>query len=641
MTKFIPNMAVGHLFLCLLCLFYAFQNIKAHDPPQPSLTVSPTAIREKDSVQLICETPPSASVSHCYFTLKGRIEFPLSTGCQWNLTGNHLVKWTGQESPAVVKIQCQYSATNWQYRSIYSGPSTVTIQDDPQLTVSPTAITERDSVQLICETPPSLSVSHCYFNMGGGSSLPDSSCKQSVTGTQLLTWAGQPLPAVVQVKCYYTVFGRTRRSPFSNQVSVTIQDMLLDLLGDLMISDLTTESTSSTAVSAGSTVSSHSDSINPDRPTTSLTSPLTPTATTSGGQCFTKCFVNHQNSNLAVGVASGVGGFLLGLTAVCLCKKTKKNNSQRPQAEQDDHNESLMIGDISSGGLVSRNGIYSVVVYLQSTDPPQPSLTVSPTAIREKDSVQLICETPPSASGSQCYFTFKFVEFPLSTDCQQTLTGNDLVKWTGQSSPAVVKMQCQYSVTNWKYRSIYSEPSTVTIQDDPQLTVSPTVITERDSVQLICETPASASGSPCYFNMGGGSSLPDSSCKQSVTGTQLLTWAGQSLPAVVQVKCYYTVFGRTLTSPFSNQVSVTIQAGSTIGSHLDPITSDRPTAGSTVSSTLTTGTPQCSTERGQISTESFVNSNHQKINLVNLLWLAGVGVFLLSLIAVCFCRKTC
>ncbi|KAJ7999436.1 hypothetical protein DPEC_G00194420 [Dallia pectoralis] len=304
--------------------------------------------------------------------------------------------------------------------------------------------------------------------------------------------------------------------------------------------------------------------------------------------------------------------------------------------------------------------IFDTFLHIKAHDPPQPSLTVSPTAIREKDSVQLICETPPSASGSQCYFTFKFVEFPLSTDCQQTLTGNDLVKWTGQSSPAVVKMQCQYSVTNWKYRSIYSEPSTVTIQDDPQLTVSPTVITERDSVQLICETPPSLPVSHCYFNMGG-SSLPDSSCKQSVTGTQLLTWAGQPLPALVQVKCYYTVFGRTRTSPFSNQVSVTIQVGSTVSSHPDPITTDKPTTSSTspststtsatksdfsLSSTLTTTTPQKSSKGSQSSTESSRNLSDHYIKLVKLIWLAAVGVasavgvFLVGLTAVCFYRKT-
>ncbi|XP_020349909.1 uncharacterized protein LOC109899232 [Oncorhynchus kisutch] len=219
MTLFIPDMA-GRLFL-LIFLFDTFQYLKAKDLPQPSLTVIPAVIKERDSVQLNCQTPPS--VSECYFKMDGQVEFTLSSSCQQTLTGTLLVWWTGQRSPAEVKMQCQYSATGSQFRSIYSEPSTVTIRDIPQLTVSSTVIRETESVLLSCETPPSLPVTHCYFYIEGGENPPNSSCTQTLTGTELLKRADQTFPDVVKVTCYYAVW-KSPTSPFSNPVSVTVQD---------------------------------------------------------------------------------------------------------------------------------------------------------------------------------------------------------------------------------------------------------------------------------------------------------------------------------------------------------------------------------------------------------------------------------
>ncbi|CAB1354113.1 unnamed protein product, partial [Coregonus sp. 'balchen'] len=173
-----------------------------------------------------CQTAPS--VSECYFKIEGQVEFTLPSPCQQTLTGTLLLRWTGQSSPAEVKIQCQYNDTGSQFRSIYSEPSTVTIQDHPQLTVNSTVIRERESVQLSCETPPSLYVSHCYFYIEGVKNLPDSSCTQTITGTELLKRAESTIPAVVKVKCYYAI-GKSHISPFSDPVSVTVQDPKPDI----------------------------------------------------------------------------------------------------------------------------------------------------------------------------------------------------------------------------------------------------------------------------------------------------------------------------------------------------------------------------------------------------------------------------
>ncbi|XP_031690324.1 uncharacterized protein LOC109888117 isoform X4 [Oncorhynchus kisutch] len=376
MTLFIPDMA-GRLFLLIL-LFDTFQYLKGKDPPQPSLTVIPAVIKERDSVQLNCQTPPSGS--DCYFKMEGQVEFTLPSPCQQTLTGTLLVRWTGQSSPAEVKIQCQYSATGSQFRSIYSESSTVTITDLPQLTVNSTVIRETESVQLSCETPPSLPVSHCYFNIEGGENPPDSSCTQTITGTELLKRADQTFPDVVKVTCYYAVM-RSHTSPFSDPVSVTV----LDLVG-VHISDPTPIQTPSIAVGLtpgpGSTlppsttvspteVSTVTCTFTPDTTVTPATRSTvcstlttdTPASPTERGQSSTESEVesNSQESILlgqlwqaAVGVASGVGVFLVGLTAVCLCRRTKKTNSQRPTARQDDHRQYDLVsmGAVSSGVMV-------------------------------------------------------------------------------------------------------------------------------------------------------------------------------------------------------------------------------------------------------------------------------------------------
>ncbi|XP_064815533.1 uncharacterized protein LOC135531418 [Oncorhynchus masou masou] len=164
----------------------------------------------------------------------------------------------------------------------------------------------------------------------------------------------------------------------------------------------------------------HSTTVSPTedttvRPTTSLTSPLTPSTAvnpTSGltsplapstavnptsdltvsptlttdtpspterGQSSTDSVVNSNSQKrvwavqlwqAAVGVASGVGVFLMGLTVVYLCRRTKKTNSLRPTARQDDHRQcDLVMGAMSSAVMLdSRDaGIYSLITSVPFT----------------------------------------------------------------------------------------------------------------------------------------------------------------------------------------------------------------------------------------------------------------------------------
>ncbi|XP_029631966.1 uncharacterized protein LOC115208224 [Salmo trutta] len=144
---------------------------------------------------------------------------------------------------------------------------------------------------------------------------------------------------------------------------------------------LTSPLTPSTALNPTSVSSTVTSTLTPGitvRPITSLTSPLTPSTAvnpTSGGQSSTESVVETAVGiwQGAVGVASGVGVFLMGLTAVYLWRRTKKTLSQRPTARQDDHSQcDLVMGAVSSAGMLDLRdaGIYSLITTVPSTLSP-------------------------------------------------------------------------------------------------------------------------------------------------------------------------------------------------------------------------------------------------------------------------------
>ncbi|XP_033995097.1 uncharacterized protein LOC117489703 isoform X14 [Trematomus bernacchii] len=94
----------------------------------------------------------------------------------------------------------------------------------PTLKVNSPEITETDSVTLHCQTPPSVSVSHCYFYTVKKESLRVFPCLKTLTGTELLLMSQQSSPAEVQVKCYYIVKyeGSNHPSPHSDTSSISI-----------------------------------------------------------------------------------------------------------------------------------------------------------------------------------------------------------------------------------------------------------------------------------------------------------------------------------------------------------------------------------------------------------------------------------
>ncbi|XP_024283600.1 uncharacterized protein LOC112254881 isoform X9 [Oncorhynchus tshawytscha] len=214
-----------------------------------------------------------------------------------------------------------------------------------------------------------------------------------------------------EVSCDYRVSsGPNSLSPRSDGYSFTV---LLDLV-EVHISDpttitagLTSPLTPSTAVNPTSgwnvlsTLTTDTAKISTEvRPTTSLTSPLTPSTavtTTSGstvrstlttdttlspteGKSSTKSILSGQVWQAALAVVSGVGVFLVGLTAFCLCRSTKKNNSPRPTARQDDDNQyDLVLGAMSNAAMMDSGeaGIYSLITSVPATFLPSGPVQVS------------------------------------------------------------------------------------------------------------------------------------------------------------------------------------------------------------------------------------------------------------------------
>ncbi|XP_038821570.1 uncharacterized protein LOC120021789 [Salvelinus namaycush] len=130
---------------------------KPSGPPLPRLTVSPAVIRELDSVQLSCVTPPSVSVSHCYLFTEKRDYKP---SCRQTLTGTELLSWSDQRSPAVVNVRCYYYAVGSYNPSSHSDPVSVTVEgklQKPDISVNDES---SHDITILCVLPESVSDGH-------------------------------------------------------------------------------------------------------------------------------------------------------------------------------------------------------------------------------------------------------------------------------------------------------------------------------------------------------------------------------------------------------------------------------------------------------------------------------------------------
>ncbi|XP_040889497.1 uncharacterized protein LOC121179003 isoform X6 [Toxotes jaculatrix] len=377
----------------------------------------------------------------------------------------------------------------------------------PTLTVNPPVITDSDSVTLNCQTPSSVSASHCYFRFVREGPAKSFSCLKTMTGTELLLLTHQTLPAEVKVICFYF---DVYQSQESNMSSIIIQNPQPTL------------------------------TVNPpvitDRDSVTLNC-QTPSSV-SVSQCYFR-FVREEPAKSFSCLKTLSGTELLLLT------------HQTSPAE-------VKVTCFYLDGDQSQESIMSSII-IQN---PQPKLTVNPLVITETDSVTLSCQTPSSVSVSQCLFYTVKEQNTRVTSCLKTLTGTELLNMAHQSSPAVVEVTCYYTAEHrgGQYQSPHSNISSITIQTlpPPTLTAYPPMIRETDSVTLNCQTPSSVSASHCYYITVKGQTLNALSCLTTLTGAELLHTTHQSSPAEVKLTCYYRVKVFSVTSPHSNIFSITI-----------------------------------------------------------------------------------
>ncbi|XP_076124661.1 uncharacterized protein LOC143104461 isoform X3 [Alosa pseudoharengus] len=176
--------------------------------PRPRIEVTPTVIRESDTVQLSCvasQPPHRPPPAECSFYIQGVKETPLSS-CQYSVTAQELLKRAKQRSPAEINITCSYMITDSQrrYPSETSRSASLTVLGpSPQMNVA--LKHESDVAHLNCGTHQLPPVSGCHFYFVGKEvdARHAASCHLTVRGRDLIRWQGQNLPIKLQMGCFY------------------------------------------------------------------------------------------------------------------------------------------------------------------------------------------------------------------------------------------------------------------------------------------------------------------------------------------------------------------------------------------------------------------------------------------------------
>ncbi|KAI3370078.1 hypothetical protein L3Q82_024861 [Scortum barcoo] len=414
-----------------------------------------------------------------------------------------------------------------------------------------------------------------YFHIVRGEAARRFSCLKTLTGTELLKMSHKSSPAEVEVMCFYTVkFGETDSpSPHSDTSSITYTQYC----GKGVTQD-----------------SDYNDIYYDHRPDCQSASCI---------HSCNSCKTNIRWTRKFVAVVTGCGltaGAILLVSVMCWNKKGTGQLAalKVPSLVGGGYDETYSIVTYeynfgeparSFSCLQTLTGIELLNIshqsppaevqltcfYLKESPSPesdvssiiiqttQPKLTVNPSVINETDSITLNCQTPSSVSVSQCFFYTLSGGNILVFSCVKTLTGTELLKMANQSSPAVVKVKCFYTLKLREFNppSPHSDTSSITIHTSPlpKLTVNPSVITETDSVTLNCQAPSSVSVNQCFFYTLSGGNISNSSCLKTLTGTELLKMSDQSSPAEVKLKCFYIVkTGELSQSPESDASSITI-----------------------------------------------------------------------------------
>ncbi|KAA0707439.1 hypothetical protein E1301_Tti021535 [Triplophysa tibetana] len=125
-----------------------------------------------------------------------------------------------------------------------------------------------------------------------------------------------------------------------------------------------------------------------------------------------------------------------------------------------------------------------LLMTVQSSEAP--NMKVSPDVLRESNSVHLNCESPADVTVFQCHFYAngeKYKDIKLSSSCDLSLTGAEVLLWTGLKSPVSLHINCYYTVNmnGMSKPSDHSPPVTLTILD---ALIKP-IMTVDDSASMI------------------------------------------------------------------------------------------------------------------------------------------------------------
>ncbi|XP_060766813.1 uncharacterized protein LOC132874552 [Neoarius graeffei] len=126
-----------------------------------------------------------------------------------------------------------------------------------------------------------------------------------------------------------------------------------------------------------------------------------------------------------------------------------------------------------------------------------PQLLVSPEVLTERGSVELHCSVPNNVKVSRCSFYPEgddtFIKLSPSPSCRLSVTGSDLIRWTGRSSPETLRIICFYVLDNSvRSPSPHSRPAPVTVLNQkPKLSV--VYDDQLHKFTFSCEIPGSES----------------------------------------------------------------------------------------------------------------------------------------------------
>ncbi|XP_047666492.1 mucin-3A-like isoform X2 [Tachysurus fulvidraco] len=138
---------------------------------------------------------------------------------------------------------------------------------------------------------------------------------------------------------------------------------------------------------------------------------------------------------------------------------------------------------------------FHLILDINSQNLPQPQLSVSPEVITQRGSVQLHCHVPDHVKVYQCSFYPETQNTNLknSPSCQLSVTGSELIRWTGHRSPKALRIICFYALDKTvRTPSPHSLPAPVTVlYQKPILSVN--YDNHTDEFRLSCEIPESES----------------------------------------------------------------------------------------------------------------------------------------------------